>query len=147
MHTFTWDKATKQFVSGTTTPDWKHQNTATDVFAFKGVFPAMNPLGVDEFVVTNSTALGHTTTLFVLDETATGCTVACYAGNTITFAGLCKGEFAASGQTITWTGAINETWTYLGPETLQQTVTDRVVFAIGQGPELSAGLRRGRHVY
>ena len=101
-----------------------------------GVFPALNPLGVDDFKVTNSAALGSTVLLHVLDETATGCSVACYTNNMITLAGLCKGEFNASNQTITWTGGINEVWTYMGSETLQQTVTDRVVFGVGQLPEV-----------
>ena len=44
--------------AGTTTPDWKHQNNATEIFTFKGVFPAINPLGVDDFVAATTDLCG-----------------------------------------------------------------------------------------
>ena len=60
VHNFTWNKATQQFESGTAAYDWKHVNNSTDVFAFQGVFPALAPLGIEDFLARNSAALGGT---------------------------------------------------------------------------------------
>ena len=74
---FQWNPNTLEFERASGSGySWKHRNEENNTFAFRGVYPSLDPLGLQQYLVSGSQSLQGSTIVHVLDEVSDSYSVA-----------------------------------------------------------------------